>query len=135
MTDEQQIRQVIGKWMDATRMGRKDDVLSNHAADAVIFDPLPPLRYESAAAYRKSFDLWWPETTGEGLFELHDLKVTAGDDVAFAHALLRCGGTRPDGETFEDTVRVTICLRKTDGKWLITHQHTSVPIEVSGDRS
>jgi uncharacterized protein (TIGR02246 family) len=119
--DERQIRELLEQWAEATRTGRLDDVLSNHAYDVLIFDVLPPLKYEGAAAYRKSWDEWQPETAGQGLFDLHELQVIAELDVSFAHAIIHCGGTHPDGSTFEAKVRATFCLRKIDGRWLITH--------------
>jgi ketosteroid isomerase-like protein len=55
-TDEVQIRELINDWAKATREGDDDAVLSNHAADLLIFDVLAPLQYKGAAAYRKSWD-------------------------------------------------------------------------------
>ena len=131
--DAAQIRQVIEQWADATRSGRQDEVLSNHAPDALIFDVMPPLQYEGTAAYRKSWEEWQPENVDAGRFDLHKLQVTAGQDIGFAHALIHCGGTQPDGTTFEDWVRTTFCLRKRDGRWQIAHQHTSLPAGGTGD--
>ncbi|WP_211221635.1 nuclear transport factor 2 family protein [Desulfocurvibacter africanus] len=34
---------------------------------------------------------------------------------------------RTNEEQTDAWVRATACLRKTDGKWLITHEHVSVP--------
>ena len=133
-TNKQQIRQILEQWAEATRTGRNDDVLANHAKDVLIFDVLQPLKYEGTAAYRKSWDGWQPETTGPGLFDLYNLKITEGENVGFAHALLHCGGTHPDGSKFEDWVRATFCLRKIKGRWLITHQHISMPMGASGDK-
>jgi uncharacterized protein (TIGR02246 family) len=133
--DEQQIHELLEQWAEATRTGKQDKVLSNHASDVLIFDVLPPLKYEGAAAYRKSWDEWQPETTGQGLFDLHELQVTAGLDLGFAHAIIHCGGTHPDGSKFEDKVRATFCLRKIDGRWLITHQHISMPAGASSNES
>ena len=133
--DEQKIRELLENYAEATREGRRDDILANHAADVLVFDPLPPLQHEGATAYRKSWDEWWPETSGPGLFDLRDLRITAGQDIAFAHALIDCGGTHPDGSTFRDTVRATYCLRRFDGRWLITHQHVSMPVSVDRDES
>lgn len=48
---EQQIAAVLERWAEATREDRKDDMLSSHADDAVIFDVLPPLRYDGTQAY------------------------------------------------------------------------------------
>lgn len=53
-TDNAVIQKILDQWAAATREGRQDDVLKNHLDDLVIFDVLPPMQYESAAAYRAS---------------------------------------------------------------------------------
>ena len=126
-TDESQIRALLHAWAEATRTGRQDDVLARHAPDVVIYDVLPPLQYDGADAYRRSWDEWQPETAGPGRFDLHELRVTAGADVAYAYGLIHCGGTLPDGRTFEDWVRATFCLRRTPHGWVVAHQHISMP--------
>ena len=129
ISDEAQIRSVLDDWAKATRENRTNDVLKNHASDLVIFDVLPPMKYESAEAYRRSWGDWQPETQSDGQFDLEDLSVTAGTDVGFAHCFIRCGGTTPDGRTFEDLVRATFCLQKKDGFWKVAHQHVSKPLQ------
>lgn len=131
-TDEEQVRLVLQRWAATTRKGQHDDVLANHSPDVLIYDVLAPMKYEGAAAYRQSWDEWQPATQGEGQFELEDLSVTAGADVAFAHCFIRCGGVLPNGKTFEDLVRATFCLRKVSGSWKVAHQHISKPIQVAG---
>ena len=126
------VRAVIEAWAQAARQNRKEDVLKNHVSDLVVFDVLPPMKYESAESYRRSWDGWQPETQGEGKFDLENLSVTAGAEVAFAHSFIRCGGSMPDGRTFEDLVRATFCLRKLDGYWKISHQHISKPLKQAG---
>ena len=128
-TPESEVLAVLEAWALATRQNRTDDILKNHAADLVIFDVLPPLQYESAEAYRRSWGEWQPETQGEAVFNLEGLAITAGSEVAFAHGFVRCGGTLPDGQTFQDLVRATFCLQKTDGFWVVQHQHVSKPFE------
>jgi ketosteroid isomerase-like protein len=132
-TDEDHVRQVLERWAFTTRTGPQAEVLANHAPDALIYDVLPPMKYEGVAAYRRSWDEWQPDTKDEGQFALRDLAVVAGSDVAFAHCFIQCGGTLPDGEIFEDLVRATFCLRKIGGAWKVTHQHVSKPVEPSGD--
>lgn len=124
---ESEVRTVLEAWAAATRQSRMDDILKNHAEDLIVFDVLPPMKFESADSYRRSWDEWQPETQGEAIFNLEDLSVTAGDEVAFAHSFIRCGGTMPDGRVFEDLVRATFCLRKVDGVWVVYHQHVSKP--------
>ena len=129
---ESEVRAVLEAWAAATRHNQKDNILRNHASDLVIFDVLPPMKYESAESYRRSWDEWQPETQGEAVFRLEGLSITAGDNVAFAHSFIRCGGTLPDGRTFQDLVRATFCLRKVDGAWVVQHQHVSKPFEHPG---
>jgi ketosteroid isomerase-like protein len=127
MSDETAIRTILEQWAAMTREGRQDDVLAHHAADVLIFDVLPPLQYDSAAAYRASWGEWQPQTVAGAKFNLENLVVTAGQTAGFAHCHIRCGGTTPGGKQFEDLVRATFCLRKLDGKWTIVHQHISKP--------
>jgi ketosteroid isomerase-like protein len=126
---EIEVRHVIEDWAEATRQDRKDDVLKNHVSDLVVFDVLPPMKYETTESYRRSWSDWQPETQCEGKFDLENLSVTAGSDVAFAHSFIRCGGTMANGRVFEDLVRATFCLRKIDGLWKISHQHISKPLQ------
>lgn len=44
--NEEQIRNLLGRWAYTTRLGLRDEVLSNHAPDVVIYDVLPPMKYE-----------------------------------------------------------------------------------------
>jgi ketosteroid isomerase-like protein len=132
-SDEQQIRNILLRWADATREDRRDEVLANHLPNVLIYDVLPPMKYEGAEAYRASWDEWQPDTpAGQNRFELEDLQVTASNDLAFAHCLIRCGGTMPNGKTFEDLVRATFCLEKSSGSWKIAHQHISKPFAPKG---
>lgn len=49
--------------------------------------------------------------------------MTTGRDVAFAWARLRCG--KPAALGTENRLRLTIGLRKRNGRWVVTHEHHS----------
>ncbi|MGH8142837.1 MAG: YybH family protein [Steroidobacteraceae bacterium] len=130
---ESQVRDVLEGWAAATRQNRKDDILKNLTANLVIFDVLPPMQYESVAAYRAGWGGdWQPDTQREGQFGLENLVIAFGSDLASAHCCIRCGGTLPDGRSFQDVVRATFCLRKDDGHWKVFHQHVSKPFQMAG---
>ena len=131
-TDEVQIRDLLRQWASATQKAQRDDVLANHLPDVLIYDVLAPMKYEGAAAYRQSWDDWQPDTRGEAQFDLQDLSVSVGGDVAFAHCFIKCGGVLPNGKMFEDLVRATFCLRKASDSWKVAHQHISKPIQIAG---
>ena len=63
-------------------------------------------------------------------YEIHDLNITVGDDVAFAHSLNRLSGTMNNGQKTDLWLRSTACFRKINGKWLIVHTQVSVPVDL-----
>ena len=60
-------------------------------------------------------------------FEIVELDVTAGVVVAFAYSLLRCGKPEEFAANPDNRLRLTIGLRKLDGRWVVTHEHHSFP--------
>jgi uncharacterized protein (TIGR02246 family) len=130
--DEGEVRALIEDWAKAIRAKDVDGVLSHYATDIVTFDLAPPLQYAGAAAMRKSLMDWFPSFRGPVGYEVHDLTITAGADVAFCRSLNRISGTRTNGEKTDVWVRATIGCRKIAGKWQIAHEHASVPFYMDG---
>ena len=60
-------------------------------------------------------------------FEILSLDVTAGDDVAFAHALLRCGTPEELTQDPGRRLRLTIGLRKLRGRWAVAPSTIPLP--------
>jgi PhnB protein len=81
---------------------------------------------------RKSLAEWFRTFHGPIGYEVHDLSITAGDEVAFCRSLNRISGTRTGGEETDVWVRVTIGWRSVGGRWLIAHEHASVPFYMDG---
>ena len=126
MSDEAAIRELITRWAEAVHMGDLDAVLADHDPDIVMFDVPPP--YDGLRGIEQYRDSWPPffEWQSAGaIFEIVELNVTAGDDVAFAHALLRCGKPEEFAANPDNRLRLTIGLRKRDGRWVVTHEHHS----------
>ena len=126
MSDEAAIRELITRWAEAVHMGDLDAVLAEHDPDIVMFDVPPP--YDGLRGIEQYRDSWPPffEWQSAGaIFEIVELNVTAGDDVAFAHALLRCGKPEEFAANPDNRLRLTIGLRKRDGRWVVTHEHHS----------
>ena len=128
MTDEQQIRDLIERWAAAVHAGDMTTVLADHAADIVMFDVPPPRQgIRGIGAYRESWPGFFDWQESGALFEIESLQVTAGGDVGFAFALLRCGTPEQFERAPEERLRLTIGLRKVDGRWTVTHEHHSFP--------
>ena len=129
-SDEAQIRQVIAEWTEALRAKDLDGLMSHYAQDILVFDLAPPLLYQGTVAYRKNWADWFPSFQGPVGYEISDLNITTGVDVAFCRSLNRISGARTSGENTDVWVRATVCLRKIGGKWMIIHEHFSVPINM-----
>lgn len=130
---EAQIRRRIDDWVRATRAKEVDRIMASYAPDTVSFDCHSHLQFKGAAALRTHLEACMPCMQGPMRFEIHDLDVAVHGDVAFCHYLARYGATGPSGDEHVGWLRVTACLRKVGGEWLIVHDHCSVPFDpVSG---
>jgi uncharacterized protein (TIGR02246 family) len=128
MTDEHAIAVLLRRWADAVHVGDLDTVLADHAPDIVMFDvPPPDDGARGLSAYRETWPPFFEWQRSGASFEITDLHVTAGDDVAFAYALLRCGTSQDLRDNPDHRLRLTIGLRKVDGRWVVTHEHHSFP--------
>jgi ketosteroid isomerase-like protein len=128
-TDERQIRALIEEWADAVRRHDLSDILAHHEWDIVMFDVPPPLQSRGMDEYKKTWDLFFRNHKPSQAFDIEDLAITAGEDVAFAVAIMRCGSGTFSGPPAESgfLFGLTIGLRKVDGDWRVTHEHHSVP--------
>jgi uncharacterized protein (TIGR02246 family) len=127
MTDNQeQIRALIERWAEAVHGGDLDSVLADHADDIVMFDVPPPHDgVRGIDAYRETWPPFFEWQAKGASFEIVSLDVTAGEDVAYAYALLRCGTQQELAESPETRLRLTLGLRKEDGRWVVAHEHHS----------
>lgn len=126
-TDEALIRELVENWARAVRAKDLDRILANHSMDMLMFDVPPPVQSRGIEAYRKTWDLFFSWSDDPVVFDIKDMNITAGTDVAFVAALMRCAGTEKNGERIKLEFRLTIGLRKIDGQWIVMHEHHSIP--------
>ena len=132
--NEIEIRRHIEKVVDGIRGKDLDGLRQLYATDVVSFDVEPPLQHVGVDAKLKNWTTVF--TTFEEIrYELRDLTLTVGEDVAFGHAFGRLSGTLGNGATTDGMwVRATFCFRRTADGWLITHDQVSVPFDIrTGD--
>jgi uncharacterized protein (TIGR02246 family) len=123
--DAAEIRALIERWAWAVHAGDLETVLVDHADDIVMFDVPPP---DDGVRGIDAYGETWPpffDWQRRASFEIIELDVTAGDDVAFAWALLRCGTADELERDPANRLRLTIGLRKEGNRWVVTHEHHS----------
>lgn len=126
--DHEQIASLITRWAEAVHDGEIGTVVADHADDIVMFDvPRPDEGIRGIDAYRACWPPFFEWQRSGAVFEVVELDVTAGEDVAYAFALLRCGTADDFEEHPGRRLRLTVGLRKEAGRWTVAHEHHSFP--------
>jgi uncharacterized protein (TIGR02246 family) len=135
MTTKDEIHQLLDASAAAVRIKDVDALMSNFAPDILSFDVVGPLQYAGLEEARKRAEEWFGSFEGPIGYQVRDLTITAGDDIAFCHSLDQVRATKQEGAKLEMWWRATLCLRRIDGKWKITHQHNSVPFDAESGKA
>lgn len=129
-THEAEIRALLDETVAACRAKDVDALLRHYAPDVTAFDLIDPLRYYGTEMVGKRAAEWFESFEGPLEYQLSDLSISAADGSAFCHSLNRVKGTKTDGQLIEMWWRATVCCEKREGRWLITHLHSSVPFDM-----
>ena len=135
-TNTDQIRALIEGRVRAIADKDVEALVAKAAPGVVSFDALPPLQRVGPEAIRTRLQEWFGWYDGPIGYEVRDLRITAGDDIAFAHYLYHVTGRMTNGKPVDMWVRTTMGLQKTDdGVWAITHEHNSVPFDAESGKA
>jgi ketosteroid isomerase-like protein len=121
--DERALRELLDRWVTAIRNHDLAAIEKDRTKDIVMFDVPEPLQLKGMEQYLDSWRLYF-QFDGSKTFQLQELKVSIGSDIAWAHAILRCEGVP------EATARLTVGFIKQDGAWKVAHEHHSGPMTV-----
>ncbi len=132
--DEATIRRQVEKLVEGIGAKDLDALKQAYAAEVVSFDVEPPLQHVGIEAklanWTRAFAFFQQIN-----YEVRDLTLTVGDDVAFGHGFGRLSGTLPNGAATDGMwVRVTFCFRKLEGNWVIAHDQASVPFDIASGK-
>jgi ketosteroid isomerase-like protein len=134
-TDEAQLRELIDQRVEAIHTRNVNELMSHHAPDVLTFDALNPLQYLGSDKVKERAEEWLSWYQGPIGYEVRDLSITTGETAAFCHYLYHVSGTMTNGKEVRMWVRSTICFRKIDGTWKITHEHSSVPFDAESGKA
>ncbi len=132
-SDQAQIRALENRYAKALRRKDLNGIMSVYVPDQslLVFDVIPPRQYKGAKAYRKDWEEFLALFDGPITFEMSDLQIVAGGHVAFSHSIQHVAGKMKDGSQMDLTLRWSDGYRKIKGKWLIAHEHVSVPVDIT----
>jgi len=129
--NEAEIRALYDQWAKVFEARDIDGIMALYAPgdDTIAYDVVPPLQYKGRDAYRKDYLQFLDQYDGPVHVEYRDMRILCGSDVGFIHALERFTGKMKNGQQTDFWLRATSGVRKINGKWLIVHDHVSVPVD------
>jgi len=130
----QEIREVIERRAALLQAGDVRGMLALSAPEVVQFSLAPPLGTRVDTSDPVPVEQWLAGFEAPPRREVTQLEITADGDVAFATSIDSMTAT-PKGSDGPFTLwyRVTLGLRRIDGRWLVTHEHQSVPFHMDAE--
>jgi uncharacterized protein (TIGR02246 family) len=126
-TNKAEIRALIDRWAQAVRDENRPAIRADHDDNILMFDVPPPFLSQGLDAYMATWETFFAHVKKPVVFDFTDVKVTTGNDVAFATAVGHCFNIDPTGKREPLDFRLTMGLRKINGRWRILHEHHSLP--------
>jgi ketosteroid isomerase-like protein len=131
--DEAEIKALEQRIVDGAKVRDVDAIMKNYVDDdsLLVFDVILPRQYVGAEALHKNWQGFLDGFDGPITLENSDMEVISDGKLACAHYIAHVAGKGKDGNPIDMTLRLTDVLREINGKWLIVHEHVSVPVDVA----
>ena len=131
--DSAEVRALEDRVVAAINAKDVDALMKNYVTDGLlVFDDAMPFEIVGAEAWRKT---WSGVFARAHSFEvkISDLVVETSGDLGVAHGVVHIEFVGENGK-LDETARLTEGYRKVGGKWLIFHEHLSIPIDPASGR-
>ncbi|MGA8036974.1 MAG: nuclear transport factor 2 family protein [Candidatus Acidiferrales bacterium] len=124
---EIQIRRILDEAAAAIASRDIAAAVAQFAPEVFQYDVVGPLESRGVAACEERTREWFGAFSGPIEFERRHVHIAAADDVAFAHCLNHVTATQIHGAKLDMWWRSTTGFRRCKGRWLIVHEHNSIP--------
>jgi len=135
MTPEDEIRALVEERIAAVATKDPKPLAARQHPEIVHFNLLPPLHSKGNAAVEQATRDWFDGYETAIGYGVRDLTVHVDRNVAFCSFLYHVTGTLKTGGEVDMWVRATLGCRKVDGRWVIVHDHESVPFDATTGRA
>jgi uncharacterized protein (TIGR02246 family) len=132
--DEAQIRAVQDGVAAAINAKDPAAIVKYYSPDIVVFDLPTPRQYVGEKAWKEDWQGVFASAAGAGKLDVQDLVVHVSGDMAYSHAIDHYVTDGPNGAKSELFLRATDVYQKQGGKWVIVHEHLSVPLDMTSGK-
>jgi ketosteroid isomerase-like protein len=132
---DREIGEILNRFSQFVQAKDLAGLLELFSDEVVVFDLQTPFQYVGSRALMSRLSDWFKSYDRGISYDFDQLRVHSTDSLAVAHALVKCSGVL-SGDTRRDEMwmRVTFTFMKTEGDWLIVHQHSSEPFDMETGR-
>jgi ketosteroid isomerase-like protein len=126
-----EFKKLIEDYYAAWSMLNTDAPAKYYAKDAdLVFYDIAPMKYNSWQAYHDGVQKYFFDTATSAKLvpNMNDLKVTRRGDVAWTTVTFHLSSALKAGGATELDARHTAIWERIGGRWLIVHEHVSVPL-------
>jgi ketosteroid isomerase-like protein len=129
-------------WVEAFTAQDLDRMMSFYAEDIYSYDLMAApvgdglaMAFDGEAIWRQNWIGFFGMFDDDLVITIDDLTVYQQGDLATVRGLTRLEGTLVGGPFVDMWVRETNVLRRVDDRWLVLHDHVSVPFDFATDQA
>jgi uncharacterized protein (TIGR02246 family) len=127
-----EIRAAVDQWTAAIEARDFDALLKLYSDDVRVFDVPAPEQIRGKEPYRRNWESFLARIKGDVKCDFREMEIFADHDLGFMHTLtsIHAADLDPDHCPW---VRVTVGFQKINSKWIVVHEHISVPMQPSSN--
>jgi ketosteroid isomerase-like protein len=131
-----EVAAVRAAWLEAFAAQDLDRMMSFYVEDIYTYDLMAApteaglaMAFDGAQTWRQNWVTFFAMFADDLVISIEDLTVYQKGDLATVYGLTRLEGTIEGGPYVDMWVRETNLLQRIDGRWLVVHDHVSVPFD------
>ncbi|RDC58802.1 YybH family protein [Adhaeribacter pallidiroseus] len=122
-----EIQAIIDNRVQGVKNKDVNQATRDYSPEVILFDIVDPLERQGIEAVKSRLQEWLASLAEIKNFEIQNSQIQAADDIAFVISFNHIDAVNTNGNQLNMWWRETTCYRKMNGKWQITHAHSSVP--------
>lgn len=136
ITGISKVQDVLENYKSAVYEKDVDQFLSTYAADVHIYDCWGNWECKGISSWRENVVMWFNSLSEDGNLlkvDINEVTIEENTSLAFVHcAVSFVAYSEQSGEKLRQmTNRFTFGLKKVNESWVITHEHSSLPIDMN----
>lgn len=126
-TEQASIQHIIDNRVSGVKTKDVDQATQDYSEDVILYDIIDPLEHHGKEAVKKRLQQWLSTLAEIRNFEIRNIGIQTSETIAYCTSMNHIDAVNTNGNKLNMWWRETTCYAKLNGKWKITHAHSSVP--------